>query len=359
MNKFATILAGGGGTRFWPLSRQEMPKQLLNISGNDIMLNDTIIRYEGIIPLENTIVVTNQSQADLLEKIMHTSVPKSNILVEPIARNTAASILYAAMFIEKIHGDSVMVVLPSDHFITDETQFKKTLDEACSVAMESDRIVTLGIKPTFPSTGYGYISYENLPMMTSPCAVYDVAEFVEKPNFQKAQTYLAAGHYLWNSGIFIWKTSVIIESFKRYLPRLYKAMEPLSDYLGTEGEKERVEAIYPTLQNISIDYGILERSDEVVVVAGDFGWNDIGSWDALGAIFPPDEMGNIVKANHLGIETRNSIVYGNGRLITTIGIDGLIIADTEDALLICPKDKAQSVKEMVDLLKEKGMRQYI
>ena len=359
MNKFATILAGGGGTRFWPLSRQEMPKQLLNISGNDIMLNDTIIRYEGIIPLENTIVVTNQSQADLLEKIMHTSVPKSNILVEPIARNTAASILYAAMFIEKIHGDSVMVVLPSDHFITDETQFKKTLDEACAVAMESDRIVTLGIKPTFPSTGYGYISYENLPMMTSPCAVYDVAEFVEKPNFQKAQTYLAAGHYLWNSGIFIWKTSVIIESFKRYLPRLYKAMEPLSDYLGTEGEKERVEAIYPTLQNISIDYGILERSDEVVVVAGDFGWNDIGSWDALGAIFPPDEMGNIVKANHLGIETRNSIVYGNGRLITTIGIDGLIIADTEDALLICPKDKAQSVKEMVDLLKEKGMRQYI
>jgi mannose-1-phosphate guanylyltransferase len=359
MNKFATILAGGGGTRFWPLSRQETPKQLLNISGNDIMLNDTIIRYEGIIPLENTIVVTNQSQADLLEKIMHTSVPKSNILVEPIARNTAASILYAAMFIEKIHGDSVMVVLPSDHFITDETQFKKTLDEACAVAMESDRIVTLGIKPTFPSTGYGYISYENLPMMTSPCAVYDVAEFVEKPNFQKAQTYLAAGHYLWNSGIFIWKTSVIIESFKRYLPRLYKAMEPLSDYLGTKGEKEQVEAIYPTLQNISIDYGILERSDEVVVVAGDFGWNDIGSWDALGAIFPPDEMGNIVKANHLGIETRNSIVYGNGRLITTIGIDGLIIADTEDALLICPKDKAQSVKEMVDLLKEKGMRQYI
>lgn len=359
MNKFATILAGGGGTRFWPLSRQEMPKQLLNISGNDIMLNDTISRYEGIIPLENTIVVTNQSQADLLEKIMHTSVPKSNILVEPTARNTAASILYAAMFIEKTHGDSVMVVLPSDHFITDEEQFKRTLDEACSVAMESDRIVTLGIKPTFASTGYGYISYENHPMMTSPCAVYDVAEFVEKPNFQKAQTYLAAGHYLWNSGIFIWRTSVIMESFKRYLPRLYKSMQPLNDYLGTKYEKEKVEAIYPTLQNISIDYGILERSDEVVVVAGDFGWNDIGSWDALGAIFPPDEMGNIVKANHLGIETRNSIVYGNGRLITTIGIDGLIIADTEDALLICPKDKAQSVKEMVDLLKEKGMRQYI
>jgi mannose-1-phosphate guanylyltransferase len=359
MNKFATILAGGGGTRFWPLSRQEMPKQLLNISGNDIMLNDTIERFEGIIPLENTIVVTNQSQAELLKEKMHTSVLSENILVEPVARNTAASILYAALFIEKQHGDSVMVVLPSDHYITDDEKFKKTLDEACTVAMESDRIVTIGIKPTFASTGYGYISYENLPMMTSPCAVYDVAEFVEKPNLQKAQGYLASGHYLWNSGIFIWKTSVIIENFKRYLPRLYKTLLPLSVYLGTEREEEMIRAIYPTLQNISIDYGILERCDEVVVVAGDFGWNDIGSWDALGAIFPPDELGNIVKANHLGIDTKNSIVYGNGRLITTIGVDGLIIADTEDALLICPKDQAQSVKEMVDLLKEKGMSEYI
>jgi mannose-1-phosphate guanylyltransferase len=359
MNKFATILAGGGGTRFWPLSRQEMPKQLLNISGNDIMLNDTIERYEGIIPLENTIVVTNRSQADLLGKIMHGSVLKSNILIEPVARNTAASILYAALFIERNHGDSIMVVLPSDHYITNDVQFKKTLDEACSVAIESNRIVTLGIKPTFPSTGYGYICFENLPMMTRPCAVYDVAEFVEKPNFQKAQDYLASGHYLWNSGIFIWKTSVIIENYKRYLPRLYKSMQSLSEYLGTEHEEEMKQAIYPTLQNISIDYGILERCDEVVVVSGDFGWNDIGSWDALGAIFPPDESGNIVKANHVGINTRNSIVYGNGRLITTIGVDGLIIADTEDALLICPKDSAQAVKEMVDLLKEKGMRQYI
>jgi mannose-1-phosphate guanylyltransferase len=359
MNKFATILAGGGGTRFWPLSRQVLPKQLLNISGNGIMLNDTIARFEGIIPLENTIVVTNRSQAELLEKIMHSSVQKRNILIEPTARNTAASILYAALFIEKSHGDSVMVVLPSDHYITDEAQFKKTLDEACTVAIETSQIVTIGIKPTFPSTGYGYISYRNKPTSTSPCAVYDVVEFVEKPNFQKAQTYLSSGHYLWNSGIFIWKTSVIIENFKRYLPRLYNTMLPLRDYLGTEEETAKINEIFPTLQSISIDYGILERSDEVVVVSGDFGWNDIGSWDALGAIFPPDEFGNIVKANHIGIETRNSIVYGNGRLITTIGIDGLIIADTEDALLICPKDKAQAVKEMVDMLKEKGMLEYI
>lgn len=323
------------------------------------MLNDTIERFKGIIPQENTVIVTNRSQAVLLESIMHSSVLSRNILIEPVARNTAASILFAALSIEKSHGDSLMVVLPSDHYITDEAQFRLTLDEACTFAMETDKIVTIGIKPTFPSTGYGYIAFDREPIASKPVVVYEVAEFVEKPSFQKAQGYLSSGNYLWNSGMFIWKTSVIIDHFKRYLPRLYKTMLPISDYLGTEQEEEIINRIYPALQNISIDYGILERSDEVVVLSGQFGWNDIGSWDALGAIFPPDESGNIIKANHMGIETRNSIIYGNGRLITTIGVDGFIIADTGDALLICPKDKAQSVKEIVELLKENGMTEYI
>jgi len=359
MDKFATILAGGGGTRFWPLSRQELPKQLINISGNDIMLNDTIERFKGIIPQENTVIVTNRTQAVLLESIMHSSVHKSNILIEPVARNTAASVLLAALSIEKKHGDSLMIVLPSDHYITDEDQFRLTLDEACTVALEMDKIVTIGIKPTFPSTGYGYIAYDQAPLATTPVAVYEVAEFVEKPGFKMAQSYLASGNYLWNSGMFIWKTSVIIANFKRYLPRLYRMMLPISEAFGTEQEEETLRRVYPTLQSISIDYGILERSDEVVVLSGQFGWNDIGSWDALGSIFPPDAEGNIIKANHIGIDTHQSIIYGADRLITTIGVDGFIIADTGDALLICPKEKAQSVKEIVDLLKEKGMTEYI
>lgn len=358
MNRFATILAGGGGTRFWPLSRQDLPKQLLNISGNDIMLNDTIQRFDGVIPMENTIIVTHRSQAVLLESIMHNSVQASNILVEPVSKNTAASILLAALYIEKNHGDSLMIVFPSDHHITQEEKFRAKLEEACQIAIETDKIVTIGIKPTFAATGYGYISCKSEPMMSVPCPVYEVAEFVEKPTFVKAKSYLETGHYLWNSGMFIWKTSTIIDNFKRFLPRLYKTMVPLIAYLGTDQEEEMINQIYPLLQNISIDYGILERCDEVVVLEGDFGWNDIGSWDALGAIFPPDEEGNIVKANYVGIDTRNSIIYGEKRLITTIGIDHLIIADTEDALLICAKDRAQDIKDMVIMLKEKGLQEY-
>src|SRR5690554_837018 len=272
MNKFATILAGGGGTRFWPLSRQETPKQLLNISGNDIMLNDTINRYEDVIPLENTIIVTNRSQATLLESMMLDCVQTSNILIEPLARNTAASILYAALFIEKQHGNSLMIVLPSDHHITDATQFKATLDRACTIAIETEKIVTIGIKPTFASTGYGYISYPQIPMIHNPIPAYHVTEFVEKSNFKTAQSSYSSGQYLVNSGMFIWTTSVIIESFKRYLPRLYKTMLPVVEYLGTDRQDEMIAEIYPLLQNISIDYGILERSDDVVIVPGDFGW---------------------------------------------------------------------------------------
>ncbi|MDI4643971.1 mannose-1-phosphate guanylyltransferase [Cohnella hashimotonis] len=359
MHRFATILAGGGGTRFWPLSRQEMPKQLINLSGNDIMLNDTIDRFKHVMPLENTIIVTNSSQAVQLESIMHLSVPAGNVLVEPVARNTAASILFAAMHIDRQFGDSLMVVSPSDHHITDVDEFKKTLTEACTVAEETDKMITIGIKPTFPSTGYGYISHASDTLRTEPCRVYEVSEFVEKPSFAVAQGYLNSGNYLWNSGIFVWKTSVIIDNFKRYLPRLHNAMLPFAACEDPERRTALIQAVYPTLQSTSIDYGILERSVDVAVIPGNFGWNDIGSWDALGAIIPPDENGNIVKAEHLGIQTRDSIVYGDERLIATIGIEGLIIADTKDALLICAKDRAQDVKDIVVLLKNKGMTAYV
>jgi mannose-1-phosphate guanylyltransferase len=359
MNLVTVILAGGGGTRFWPLSRQNKPKQLINISGNDVMLNDTILRYQDVIPLQNTVIVTNKNQAELLGKVLVDQVPRENILQEPIGRNTAACILYAALFIRKKYGDVVMVVLPSDHYFTDVEGFRTVLRKSCKTATITGKLLTIGIKPTFAATGYGYINFTKNKSESLPPDVYPVNEFVEKPVFERAKEYLASGNYLWNSGMFVWQVPVILDNFKRYLPRLYKSMMNIYEYLGTEKEQEYIGKVYPELQSISIDYGILERSDEVLVIPGDFGWNDVGSWDALGAIFPPDENGNIIKANHLGMNTKNSIIYGTGQLIATINVDSLIVAVTNDAILICPKDQAQNVKGLVDLLKEKGMREYI
>ena len=356
MERVAVILAGGGGTRFWPLSRQNKPKQFLNLNGTDIMLNDTIKRYEGIISQENTFIVSNCSQAELLEKMILKDVPNGNILREPLAKNTAACVLYAALTLKKRYNDAVMVVLPSDHHIADVARYRESLEEICYLAEETDKLMTFGIKPSFPATGYGYIKINKCNIFKS---AYEVAEFVEKPTFEKAREYVDSGNYFWNSGMFTWKVSVIIDSFKRFLPRLYNSMYAVYDYIGSEKEVEIISDIYPALQNISIDYGILERSDNVLVVPGDFGWNDVGSWDMLGAIIPPDEQGNIIKAKHVGVNTKDSIVYGMDKLIATVSVEGLIVIDVDDAILVCPKSDAQTVKQIVEILKENGMSEYI
>lgn len=356
MNRYSVIMAGGGGTRFWPLSRQSTPKQVLNISGNDVMINETIKRCESIIPFENSFIVTNQIQEKLIKEVLLEYVPHENILVEPAARNTAPCIIYAALKLMKKYGDGVMCVFPSDHYITNGNEFTRILEKAVILAEKTDRLITIGIKPSFPSTGYGYINFNKQPYGEE---VYEVLEFVEKPNFEKAKQYVASGNYLWNSGMFVWKTSVIIENFKRFLPRIYERIEKFVEFIGTDKEKEVLEQIYPRLQNISIDYGIMERSNDVLVIPGDFGWNDVGSWDALGAIFPPDDNGNIVRADFIGIDTKDCIVYGTGRLIATVGIENMIVVNTDDALLVCPKDKAQDVKKIVDRLKEEKREEYL
>jgi mannose-1-phosphate guanylyltransferase len=349
-------MAGGGGTRFWPLSRKNKPKQILNISGNDVMINETIKRYEGIIPYENTYVVTLASQQKVLDEVLLTCIPRENILIEPVGRNTAPCILYAAMRIFGKYGDAVMCVFPSDHYVANVEEFRNILNKAIVLAQETNKLITIGIKPTFPSTGYGYINFD---LQSNNNGAYDVLEFIEKPDFERAKEYLKSKNYLWNSGIFVWKISVILESFKRFLPRLYERAEEILSVAGTDQEQKTVEKVYPRLQSISIDYGIMERSNEVLVIPGDFGWSDIGSWDMLGAIFPPDDEGNIIKADFVGIDTKNCIIYGNGKLIATIGLDNIIIVNTEDALLICPKERAQDVKEIVERIKRQGRMELL
>lgn len=355
MKIFSIIMAGGGGTRFWPLSRQCKPKQLLNLGGSDVMINETIKRNEFIIPCENTYIVTNEVQGEALKSVLIDGVTPENILMEPVARNTTACIAYAASKINTTHGDSVICIFPSDAYINKDEEYFIALNKAIQHVTENNSFVTLGIQPSFAATGYGYIKFDN---SNNADGVHFVEEFVEKPNIDKAKTYLKSGNYLWNSGILVCRSSVILDNISRFLPKLHKQIETLSMYFGTDMEAEMIKEIYPKMQSISVDYGILERSDDVMVVPGDFGWNDVGSWDMLGVVIPPDENGNIVKAEHVGIDTHNSIIYGT-KLITTIGVENMIIVNTDDALLICPKDRAQDVKDIVEQLKENGKVQYL
>lgn len=357
MKAYSLILAGGGGTRFWPLSRNSMPKQLLNLSGNDIMINETIKRCNSLIHYEDTFIVVNKVQYDSMCEMLIPEVPRENVLPEPAARNTAPCILYAALTVLERCGDGILCIFPSDHYITEPEAYIRILEEGISLAQTKDTIVTIGVKPSYPATGYGYIKASTQSVSDNGS---NIDCFVEKPSFEKASEYIKSGNYFWNAGVFICKASVLIGLFERFLPRIYQKLLKITGGLPENERQVVINEIYPMLDNISIDYGIMERVNDAVVVTGDFGWNDVGSWDALGALFPMDDNGNIVKSEYIGIDTKGCIVYGNkGKLIATVGIDDVIVVDTDDALLVCSKSKAQDVKKVVDTLKERKMTELL
>lgn len=353
MNLYSVIMAGGAGTRFWPASRKMSPKQILNLTGNDVLINETINRMEGVVPAENILVVTNVNQRGTLENVIDKRIDGSNILYEPVSRNTAPCIGYAAAVIagRNKDQDAIMCVFPADHYCKDEEAFKATFRKACLLAEKEDKLVTIGITPTFPCTGYGYIHFGDMHCSTPS---YIVKNFVEKPDLDIARQYVDSGRYLWNSGMFIWRVSTILKNFERFMPRLYDMLMELTDYVGTPEEKSALERIYPDMESISIDYGIMERSMDVLVIPGDFGWSDMGSWDALESVYEKDEKGNIFVGNHVASYTKNSILYGEGHLIATIGLENMIVVHTEDATLVCPKENAQDVKHIVDVLNKMG-----
>lgn len=357
MNIFSAILAGGNGTRFWPLSRETSPKQLLNISGKDVMINETIKRCSNLIPKSNVYIVTAQSQSENVNKVLLPEVPRENILLEPLARNTAPSILFTALKLKKLYGEGIMCVFPSDQHITDNSEFENVLGKMIEYAKTSDKLITIGITPTFPSTGYGYIKYGQKSENEN---FYVVDEFCEKPIYDKAKKYIEDGNYLWNSGIFVFKVSTIIEAFERFLPRIFKNLMRWYDVIGEDIENQILKEVFSSLQKISIDYGVLERSDDVVVIPGDFGWSDVGSWDSLGALFPPDKNKNIVRGDkNILISTSDCIIYSDKQLIATNGINHLIIVSTDDALMICEKSKAQEIKKFVDVLSKEHLNEYL
>jgi mannose-1-phosphate guanylyltransferase len=353
MEKYGVIMAGGGGTRFWPLSRQATPKQLLNLSGKDVMLNEAIARLSKVVKRENIFIVTNSAQGEAVRTVTAGRLPKENVLEEPAARNTSACIGYAAVLLQKKFGDGVMIVTPSDAYIRDEEEFARVLRKAATAAERADKLVTIGITPTFPATGYGYIRCEG------EGEVKDVLRFVEKPNEELAKEYLASGKYLWNSGMFLWKVSVILQKYRELLPDVYAGLEQLQSCIGEKDEREKIGEIYPTIPAVSVDYGIMERATGVLTVPGEFGWNDVGSWDMLGVLHEADGDGNVTVGDCVLAESCGNILYSSGRTIAVVGVKDLVVAETADAVLVCPKERAQDVKKIVEKLKAEGKKELL
>jgi len=352
MKRYGIIMAGGSGTRFWPLSRKKLPKQFLNVTGKDVMVNETIDRLFPVIEKENVFIVTNEAHSGLTLEMTAGRLDEEHILAEPAARNTAACIGYAAMEIIKKYGDGVMGIFASDHYIKDEPGFRAVLESAMEEAEKTDKLVTIGIKPYFASTGYGYIKRK-----AADCP--EVEEFVEKPDEETARKYLESGRYLWNSGMFVWKASVILKQFELLLPDIYKCLLEIGDSMGTEKEKETISKIYPKIPKISIDYGIMERAQNVIVLEGDFGWNDVGSLDALQLLQEADAEGNTIRGEHILLDTKGCIGCSGGKMLAMIGVEDLIVVEAEDTILVCDKKRAQDVKKVVELLEEKGQNHYL
>lgn len=362
MNHYGVIMAGGGGTRFWPLSRQKTPKQLLNLSGNDLMVNEAVDRMATVIGKSNIFVVTSDLQAPSMIQATAGKVFPRNILAEPAARNTTACIGYAAMEIVRKYGDGVMIITPADHYIEDVPALTEIFKTAILTAEENDMLVTIGLKPTFPSTGFGYIRYKTSAQESTKISVCPVLGFKEKPDEETAKSYIKSGDYAWNSGMFIWKAGLILKKLKENVPDIYQDLKTIGDAMNTPQEQEVLHEVYPNIRKISIDYAVMEPSaarGEVLVIPGDCGWNDVGSWDMMDILHDADEHNNVILGDVAAINVNNSVIYSQSRFVTVLDIDHIVVVETPDAILVCSKEKAQNVKQIVDYLKEQGREELL
>ncbi|MCK4810134.1 MAG: mannose-1-phosphate guanylyltransferase/mannose-6-phosphate isomerase [Candidatus Omnitrophica bacterium] len=362
-NKYAVILAGGVGSRFWPLSRELEPKQFLKLKGNKSLLQQTVKRITPFIAPKNIYIVANcRHNFEIKRQVENFFIPEANIILEPEGKNTAPAIGLAARFIIKQDPDAIMFVFPSDHFISNNTSFLGVLKQA-EILAGKDYLVTLGIPPTMPHTGYGYIKIQTIDHRPQTIDLksknrqakykaYRVEKFVEKPDRVKAEKYFKDKKYFWNSGMFIWKAKVILDEITAYLPELAAKLKKIDTADINEKTWKRIPAI-------SLDYGILEKSKRTAVVAAkDIGWSDLGSWPALAELLAKDKNGNTIQADSIDIGSKNTAVFGEPRLIATIGLKDLIISDTPDALLVCDKSRAEEVKEIVRILKQNRRKEH-
>jgi mannose-1-phosphate guanylyltransferase len=351
-------MAGGSGTRFWPASRRHRPKQLLALAGKRSLLQQTVERMHPLTPPEKVLIVTGRAHAAAVKE-QTPLVPEDQILAEPMGRNTAAAAGLAAAWVARQNPEAVCLVLPADHLITDEALFLETLGRAAQAAREEDVLVTLGLTPRYPATGFGYIETGEILDHGAP-QVSRVLAFQEKPDLATAEGYLQSGRHLWNSGMFAWRAEVLLAEIAAHMPELSSGLEELSPHLGTAGQDQALAEVYPKLPSISVDYGVLEKSSRMRVVRADFGWSDVGSWDAMAEIWPSDPSGNFcLKGRTLTLEAKGNVVEAGERLSVLLGVQDLVVVVTDDVLMILPKDRAQEVRRVIDLLEEQDLKQYL
>ena len=358
---YAVIMAGGGGTRLWPLSRQSRPKQMLPIIEERTLFQIAVQRLSGLFPLDRILVVTSREQAPGLQTLAP-ELPAANYLLEPQPRGTAAAIGLAAAALSAQDPQAVMAVLTADHYIGNEAGFHRCLEAAVQVA-QTGHLVTLGIHPTFPATQYGYIHMGESLGRFDRFEAFTVTRFKEKPNQEEAERLIADGAHVWNSGMFIWSAARIMQEFELQMPQLHSALQKLAAAWGQAQFAGLIEEEWPRIPAQTIDYGVMENAKDVAVIpAKELGWNDVGSWTSLFEVLEADANGNLIlHGQHLDVDSERSLVHSSGqeRMIVTLGVKDLVIVDTGDVLLICPRERAQDLRKVIEVLKEKGLQHYL
>jgi mannose-1-phosphate guanylyltransferase len=355
---YVAIMAGGIGSRFWPVSRTNYPKQFLDILGTGrTLIQQTLDRFRNMVPLENIFVVTSDDYIDLVAEQLP-ELRRENIIGEPYRKNTAPCVAYISFKLQQLDPEASLIVAPADHLILDQETFGEVCVKALSFVNSLNALVTIGIKPTYANTGYGYIQYE---MAEVAPQINKVKTFTEKPNLELAQAFVASGEFLWNAGIFVWKVDRIIEAFRKYLPEMYDLFIGVQEQLNTEGEVAAIEEIYPQCTKISIDFGIMEKADNVYVIPAAFGWSDLGTWNSAWENMEKDYLENAVVGNHvMVIDAQRCVVHvPENKVVLLQGLDNYIVVDTKDVLLICQKEKEQEIKEYVAEVKRNIGDQFL